>query len=114
MRLTNWRGNGCFLEKTLTLVPDVREHRRYHLNSDHIVCVIFCYRWRVELFFIGIRQHLRIKTFFGTFENAIKTQAWITVCVYMLVAIVKIRLDIPASLHTMLQILSLTLFERTL
>lgn len=70
-------------------------------------------RWRVELFFKWIKQHLRIKTFFGTSENAVKTQVWIAVCVYVLVAIVKKRLDIPDSLYTMLQILSLTLFERT-
>jgi hypothetical protein len=70
-------------------------------------------RWRVELFFKWIKQHLRIKTFFGTSENAVKTQVWIAVCVYVLVAIVKKRLEIPASLYTMLQILSLTLFERT-
>jgi hypothetical protein len=67
----------------------------------------------VELFFKWIKQHLRIKTFFGTSENAVKTQVWIAVCVYVLVAIIKKRLDIPGSLYTMLQILSLTLFERT-
>jgi hypothetical protein len=66
----------------------------------------------VELFFKWIKQHLRIKTFFGTSENAVKTQVWIAVSVYVLVAIIKKRLDIPESLYTMLQILSLTLFER--
>jgi Domain of unknown function (DUF4372)/Transposase DDE domain len=69
-------------------------------------------RWRVELFFKWIKQHLRIKAFFGTTENAVKTQIWIAVSVYVLVAIVKKRLDCSASLYEMLQILSVTMFER--
>ena len=69
-------------------------------------------RWQVELFFKWIKQHLRIKVFFGTSENAVKTQIWIAVSVYVLVAIVKKRLKLSASLYEMLQILSLTLFER--
>ena len=70
-------------------------------------------RWQVELFFKWIKQHLRIKTFFGTNENAVKTQIWIAISVYVLVAIVKKRLGVAASLYTILQILSLTLFEKT-
>ena len=70
-------------------------------------------RWQVELFFKWIKQHLRIKVFFGTSENAVKTQIWIAVSVYVLVAIVKKRLNLPASLYEMLQILSLTVFEKT-
>ncbi len=70
-------------------------------------------RWQVELFFKWIKQHLRIKAFFGTSENAVKSQVWIAVSVYVLVAIVKKRLQISASLYQILQILSLTLFERT-
>jgi hypothetical protein len=77
------------------------------------IAELYRYRWRVELFFKWIKQHLRIKTFFGSSENAVKTQVWIAVGVYVLVAIIKKRLDIPESLYTMLQILSLTLFERT-
>ena len=69
-------------------------------------------RWQVELFFKWIKQHLRIKAFFGTSENAVKTQIWIAVAVYVLVAIVKKRLNLSASLYEMLQILSLTLFEK--
>jgi IS4 transposase len=69
-------------------------------------------RWQVELFFKWIKQHLRIKQFYGTSENAVKTQIWIAVSVYVLVAIVKKRLDISASLYEMLQILSLTMFEK--
>jgi hypothetical protein len=67
----------------------------------------------VELFFKWIKQHLRIKQFYGTSENAVKTQIWIAVSVYVLVAIVKKRLNISASLYEMLQILSLTIFEKT-
>jgi transposase len=69
--------------------------------------------WQIELFFKWIKQHLRIKSFFGTSENAVKTQIWITVSVYVLVAIIKKRLNLGASLYEMLQILSLTMFERT-
>ena len=67
----------------------------------------------MELFFKWIKQHLRIKQFYGTSENAVKTQIWIAVSVYVLVAIVKKRLNISASLYEMLQILSLTMFEKT-
>ena len=69
-------------------------------------------RWQVELFFKWIKQHLRIKRFYGTTENAVKTQIWIAISIYVLVAIVKKRLKIESSLYTILQILSLTLFEK--
>lgn len=69
-------------------------------------------RWRVELFFKWIKQHLRIKAFFGTTENAVKSQIWIAISVYVLVAIVRKRLKLSASLYEILQILSLTMFER--
>ena len=69
-------------------------------------------RWQVELFFKWIKQHLRIKSFFGTSENAVKTQVWIAVSTYVLVAIVKKRLNLTASLYEILQILSLTMFEQ--
>ena len=69
-------------------------------------------RWQVELFFKWIKQHLRIKTFFGISENAVKTQIWIAISVYVLVAIVKKRLDLPLTLYENLQILSLTLCEK--
>lgn len=69
-------------------------------------------RWRVEIFFKWIKQHLRIKKFFGTSENAVKTQIWIAVSTYVLVAIMKKRLNIESSLYTILQILSITLFEK--
>jgi len=70
-------------------------------------------RWQVELFFKWIKQNLRIKTFYGTSENAVKTQIWIAVSVYLMVAIIKKRLKIEASLYTILQILSVSVFERT-
>jgi hypothetical protein len=70
-------------------------------------------RWQVELFFKWIKQHLRIKKFYGTTANAVKTQIWIAITVYVLVAIIKKRLNTDASLYTILQILSLTLFEKT-
>ena len=76
------------------------------------VADLYRYRWQVELFFKWIKQHLRIKSFFGTSENAVKSQIWIAISVYVLVAIIKKRLQIEADLYTMLQILSLTLFER--
>ena len=69
-------------------------------------------RWQIELFFKWIKQHLRIKAFFGTSENAVKTQVWIAISAYVLVAIVKKRLNLTASLYEILQILSLTLFEQ--
>jgi len=69
-------------------------------------------RWHVELFFKWIKQHLRIKSFYGTSENAVKSQIWIAVSVYVLIAIIKKRLEVERSFHTILQILSLTLFEK--
>jgi hypothetical protein len=76
------------------------------------VCALYKSRWQVELFFKWIKQHLRIKKFLGTSENAVKSQIWIAVSVYVLVAIVKKRLALDAPLYTLLQILSVTLFEK--
>ena len=76
------------------------------------ICLLFKSRWQVELFFKWIKQHLRIKAFYGYSENAVKTQIWIAVSVYVLVAIVKKRLALEGSLHEILQVLSLTLFEQ--
>ena len=76
------------------------------------ICELYKARWHVELFFKWIKQHLRIKKFYGTSENAVKTQIWTAVSVYLLVAIVKKRLNLDASLYTLLQIFSLTLFEK--
>lgn len=76
------------------------------------ICALYKARWQVELFFRWIKQHLRIKSFFGTSENAVKSQIWIAVSVYVLVAIIKKRLNLSRSLYELLQILSLNLFER--
>ena len=70
-------------------------------------------RWQIELFFKWLKQHLRIKAFYGTSQNAVRTQLWIAISVYLLVAILKKRLHLELSLYTILQILSLTLFEKT-
>jgi len=70
-------------------------------------------RWQVELFFKWIKQHLRIKSFYGTSANAVKTQIWIAISVYVLIAILRKRLQLPHSPYTILQILSITLFEKT-
>jgi transposase len=77
------------------------------------IAEIYRCRWQVELFFKWIKQHLRIKAFYGTSENAVKTQIWIAISVYVLVAIVKKRLNLNLSLYTILQILSVSLFEKT-
>ena len=81
--------------------------------SAQTVADLYRNRWQVELFFKWIKQHLRIKSFFGTSENAVKSQIWIAISVYVLVAIIKKRLDLKADLYTILQVLSLTLFEKT-
>lgn len=85
-------------------------------NADlpaRTIAELYRCRWQIELFFKWIKQHLRIKSFFGTSENAVKSQIWIAVSVYVLVAILKKRLNLSASLYEILQILSLTMFERT-
>jgi Domain of unknown function (DUF4372)/Transposase DDE domain len=76
------------------------------------ICDLYKSRWQVELFFKWIKQHLRIKRFYGTSENAVKTQIWIAVSVYVLVAIVRKRLNLEASLYTLLQVFSMTVFEK--
>lgn len=80
----------------------------------HTIADLYRCRWQVELFFKWIKQHLKIKSFFGTSENAVKTQIWIAVSVYVLVAILKKRLKLEMSLYTILQIFSITLFEKKL
>jgi len=80
--------------------------------SATTICALYKARWQVELFFKWIKQHLRIKKFYGASENAVKTQIWVAVSVYVLMAIVKKRLHLDASLYTLLQIFSVTLFEK--
>jgi hypothetical protein len=81
--------------------------------SAKTIAALYKSRWQIELFFKWIKQHLRIKTFFGTSENSVRTQIWIAVSVYVLIATVKKRLELQHSLHTILQILSLSTFEKT-
>ena len=81
--------------------------------APELIAQLYRQRWQVELFFKWIKQHLRIKAFLGTSENAVKTQIWIAVCTYVLIAIVKKRLKLEHSLYEILQILSLTMFETT-
>src|SRR5712692_6230046 len=98
---------------------DVETRKRFKFLSNNFmlpaltIAQIYKSRWQVELFFKWIKQHLRIKAFYGTSENAVKTQIWIAVSVYVLVAIVRKRLTLEASLYQILQILSVTLFEKT-
>jgi hypothetical protein len=98
---------------------DVETRKRFKFLTNNFtlpaltIAQIYKCRWQVELFFKWIKQHLRIKAFYGTSENAVKTQIWIAVSIYVLVAIIRKRLGLEASLYQILQILSLTLFERT-
>jgi IS4 transposase len=114
--------------KTATHYPQPLRRIKYHdhqtghtfnfLTNNFVipaqtVADLYRSRWQVELFFKWIKQHLRIKSFFGTSENAVKTQIWVAISVYVLVAIIKKRLDLTTDLYTILQVLSLTLFEKT-
>jgi IS4 transposase len=91
-------------------------HLRFLTNNFDLpaltICLLYKSRWAVELFFKWIKQHLRIKAFYGYSENAVKTQIWIAVAVYVLVAILKKRLALESTLHEILQVLSVTLFEQ--
>ena len=97
---------------------DIEKKRRFNFLTNQFalpaltIAELYRSRWQIELFFKWIKQHLRIKAFYGTSENAVKTQIWIAVSVYVLVAIIKKRLKIDQSLYTILQILSITLFEK--
>ena len=98
---------------------DVATRKRFKFLTNNFtlpaltIALIYKSRWQVELFFKWIKQHLRIKAFYGTSRNAVKTQIWIAVSVYVLVAIIRKRLGLEASLYQILQILSVTLFEKT-
>ena len=77
------------------------------------VALLYQHRWKIELFFKWIKQHLQIKTFWGESENAVKTQIWIAVCTYLMVAIAKKELKIERNLYEMLQIISVSIFDKT-
>lgn len=130
-RLTGVRSDQTIVltgPKTSTLYPiALRRVSYYSAESDQrlvlltnnfsvpalTVAGLYRDRWQIELFFKWIKQHLRIKRFFGTSDNSVKSQVWIAVSVYVLVAIIKKRLGLEQNLYTILQILSLTLFEKT-
>jgi len=105
------------LRRVSYLDAETRKRFKFLTNNFALpaltIAKIYKCRWQVELFFKWIKQHLRIKAFYGTSENAVKTQIWIAVSAYVLVAIVRKRLGLEASLYQILQILSLTLFEKT-
>ena len=104
------RGRADFRSRRLTSHP---VDKTAGLICDQAIARLYKCRRQVELFFKWIKQHLRIQRFFGNTENTIKTQVWIAVSIYVLVAIMKKRPDIDASLYTILQVLSVTVFEKT-
>ena len=98
---------------------DPKTHKRLTFLTNNFdlpalnIAMLYKSRWRIELFFKWIKQHLRIKAFYGTSSNAVKTQIWIAISIYVLVAIVKKKLSLSLSLYTILQILSVSIFEKT-
>ena len=104
------------LRRVSYIDPDTRKRLVFLTNLFTIpaqtVADVFKQRWQIELFFRWIKQHLRIKTFYGTSPNAVKTQIWVAVIIYLLVAIMKKQLNLPESLHTILQILEVNIFEK--
>jgi IS4 transposase len=105
------------LRRVTYVDPETLKRFRFLTNNFVLpaltIARIYKSRWQVELFFKWIKQHLRIKAFYGTSENAVKTQIWIAVSIYVLVAIIRKRLELDASLYQILQIFSVTLFEKT-
>ena len=97
---------------------DTHKNKRlvFLTNNFHIpaetVADIYRSRWQVELFFKWVKQHLRITAFYGTSANAVKTQIWIAISIYLLVAIIKKRLNLPGTLYTILQVLEVNIFEK--
>lgn len=117
--LANEKSRSCYPENLRRVrFYNKEENKRVVLLTNHFsieaktVADIYKSRWKVELFFKWIKQHLRIKSFYGTSPNAVKTQIWTALTMYLLVAIVKKRLSIPGDLHTFLQILEVNLFEK--
>jgi transposase len=120
IRLTGARSSQDYPENLRRIkYIDSETGKRFAFLTNHkslpalTIAELYRYRWQVELFFKWIKQNLRIKAFYGTSENAVKTQIWIAVSVYVLVAIIKKRLNLEISLYTMLQIFSITVFNKT-
>ncbi len=118
VKLTGFYSHQDYPERLRRIHYRDAQGRRLVFLTNHLslpsrsVCDLYRQRWQVELFFKWIKQHLRIKRFYGTSENAVKTQVWIAICVYVLVAITRKRLGVKPSLYSMLQILSVTPFEK--
>jgi len=106
-------------ELRIVTYEDFSDGKLYYFLTNNFsqealtIAELYRERWKIELFFKWIKQHLRIKAFYGTSENAVNCQIWIAICTYLLAAIAKKKLDIPVSLYTFTQTLSLTLFEKT-
>ena len=120
IRLTGKHTSGYYpetLRRIHLIVPETGKELVLLTNNFLLpavtIAALYKARWQVELFFKWIKQHLRIKKFYGTTENAVKTQIWIAISVYVLIAIIKKRLKLAPSLYGLLQLLSLTLFEKT-
>jgi IS4 transposase len=118
IRLTGPKSSQYYPEKLrrISYFDEVTSKRYTFLSNNFslpalIIANLYKYRWQIELFFKWIKQHLRIKKFYGTSLNAVKTQIWIAISVYVLVAILKKQLKLDLSLYTILQILSVTIFE---
>ena len=119
IRLNNYRANRDYPEKMRRIkfrsedYPDdlVFLTNNFELDASQIAC-LYKHRWKVELFFKWIKQHLKIKAFWGYNENAVRTQVWIAVCVFVLVAIAKKKYKLPKTLYEILQILSISIFEK--
>ena len=117
--LTGIKTAGYYPEKIRRIVAYDKEHgQRIIIFTNHFqfsastITELYRQRWKIELFFKWIKQHLRIKKFYGTSENAVKTQLWIAICVYVLVAIIRKKLKLDLNLYTILQILSVSIFEK--
>lgn len=119
IRLTSYYPAKAYPDKLrrVKFYDDVKDKRLTFLSNNFTLPAItinqlYKSRWQIELFFKWIKQHLRIKKFYGISENAVKTQIWVAICVYLLVAIMKKRLNIDTTLYTFLQILSVSVFEK--
>ena len=106
------------MKLTATIIKNAKQKHFNFLTNNFTISAMtiaefYRHRWQMELFFKWIKQHLRIKSFFGVTENAVKSRIWIAISVYVLIAIIKKCLSLESELYTILQILSLSLFEKT-
>lgn len=120
IRLTTYKSSKAYPEKLRRVkYYDKEQQKTYVFLTNNFeltaleVALLYKYRWRIELFFKWIKQHLKIKTFWGESENAVKTQIWIAICTYLMVAIIKKELKIEQNLYEILQIISVSVFDKT-